>query len=104
MFTSGTFIIKLVYKFKGPKIEMSIAKNYKEGEIIQPCIKTHFKVTTVKTTGIVQVREIEQRPRVRSKHEICDTGRTTEHPGDDHGLLINDVRTKYCSLIHTSQH
>lgn len=51
----GTFIIKFVYKFKAPKIEMPISKNNKEGEIIQPDIKTHFKVTIIKTVDIITI-------------------------------------------------
>lgn len=44
-----TFIIKCVYKFEAPKIEMPISKSNKEEEIIQPDIKTHFKVTIINT-------------------------------------------------------
>lgn len=51
----GTFIIKFVYKFKAPKIDMPISKNNKEGEIIQPDIKTHFKVTIIKTVDIITI-------------------------------------------------
>lgn len=81
MLIIGTFIIKFVYKSKPPKIEMPISKNNKEGEIIQPDIKTHFKVTIINIVDIITIwiRGTEQRPGIRPEHLIYDTEETTEH-------------------------